>query len=111
MGHSQILESQHLWNRRFIQIHFALAISRALQVKKDRLFGLKPGAINPGEPKVIWVKMINQRKAQDDTLTVRRKFNTVLENLLVDYKHHYIMDLDYYLSEPAFFNANMKTAK
>ena len=82
------------------------AMTKVLEVKKDRLFSLKPGALNPGEPKVIWAKMINRHKGYDDTLTVRRKFNTVLENLLVEYKHQFIMDLDYYLAEPAFFNAN-----
>ena len=35
---------------------------RSIQSKKDMLFGRKPGAITPGEPKIIGLKLYSTRK-------------------------------------------------
>ena len=37
-----------------------LNIDRILDSRKDDLRRIKPGAVEPEDPKIIWVKMINR---------------------------------------------------
>ena len=79
-------------------------MSRAVKSKIDRLKQLKPGAVEENEPKIIWVRMINRLSSYDQTLTIRRKFNNVLENLLAREKNTYLMDLHPAVNNAALFS-------
>ena len=80
-------------------------IKKAIEAKRDRLQKLHLGAMVANEPKIIWVKMINRLAAYDKVLTVRRKFNMALENVLAKCSNQYLKDL-----HPAMNNANLFTA-
>ena len=80
-------------------------MQRTIDARKDRLMNLKPGALATGEPKVIWVKMINRLAAYDQTLKKRCKYNAMVENILVEKSNHYLIDL-----HPMVNDANLFTA-
>ena len=80
-------------------------VDHAVAAKKDRLNKLHPGAVVHNEPKIIWVKMMNRLFQYDKFLTIQRKFNTVLENLLADRKGHYLVDLHPALNDATLFIA------
>ena len=52
------------------------------------------GAVADGEPKVIWVKMINRHAEYDKVLSIRTRFNNILEELIVDRRYHHVMDVN-----------------
>ena len=67
-------------------------MERAIESRKEQLRRRRAGAVQPNEPKIIWVTMINRPQPQK-ILAVRRKFNSTLENLLVNRRYHYILDI------------------
>ena len=87
-------------------------ISCTIQSKKDTLILRKLGVASDGEPKVMWVKMINHHTEYDKVLTLRSRFNNILEQLLFDRKHHYIMDVNGAVdSSNCFTSRNRLTAE
>ena len=70
-------------------------MERAIEARKDELHRCKPGAVQPNEPKMIWVKMINRssRYHNQRIFAVRKKFNTALEELLCNLRYHYILEV------------------
>ena len=46
-----------------------------------------------GEPKVLWLKTFN-RPCKDISLSLRVKFNAVLEETLTHYKHNFVGEMD-----------------
>ena len=80
-------------------------MARAVDTKKEILTSKVPGSVNHGEPKVIWVKMINRLHdaGSDDFLAMRRKYNDMMEDTLVDFKHHYVLDISDKIDDPAWF--------
>ena len=65
---------------------------------------MKIGAVTTAEPKFIWVKMLQRMRSSDKVLTVRSKFNWMLETLLADRKHHYVIDVNPILRDHEYFN-------
>ena len=68
-------------------------IERAIEAKKEGLSQMKPGAIAPGEPKVVYVKMI-QRPYPSKAMSVKWKFNKALEDSVALRQHGYIMSIN-----------------
>ena len=67
--------------------------------RKTELFDKKPGAIIPGSPEFIWVKIL--RRPQDvvpeKLYNMRNKFNNILEAVLFQkkgYVKHYILSIE-----------------
>ena len=81
-------------------------MDRAIQTRKDDLSRIKMGAVVATEPKVVWVKMIDRAGCQDKALAVRGKFNSILEDILVDHSNHYIMEINAQLCDASFFANN-----
>ena len=48
-------------------------MQRAINDKKQQIFKIKQGAVISTEPKVIWVKILDQMKTYEKMLTVRSK--------------------------------------
>ena len=79
-------------------------ISRAIQAKKDSLAHKKAGAVTPSEPKIIWVKMIERVGGEfERALTVRYRFNTVLEDQLAGRKNHFIIDIGKVIADSSYY--------
>ena len=75
----------------------------AIEDKKKAMYKLRPGSLTPGEPKFIWIKAIRRFIGYDRTMTVRNRFNKILEALLAKKKHHYIMDVDPKINNADYF--------
>ena len=75
-------------------------------MRKEDLARTKAGATLPNEPKMIWVEMVDRVGCFDCALSVRIKFNSVLETILADHMHHYIIDINRQLNDSTYFSAN-----
>ena len=76
---------------------------RAIEAKKDQLYKIKPGSVITSEPKIIWMKMLQRMRSFEKILTVRAKYNSVLESALAERKYHYIIDPNLILRDAAYF--------
>ena len=74
--------------------HLVKQLSESIERKKQCMELLKPGSITPGEPKFIWLKMIDRPNKKDKSLKQRDKFNAILEEELSARNHNYIMDIN-----------------
>ena len=83
-----------------------MQMERAIAVRKEDLARTKAGATLPNDPKMIWVAMVDRVGCFDCALSVRNKFNSVLETILADHKHHYIIDINRQLNDSTYFSAN-----
>ena len=81
-------------------------MERAVEEKRDEIKKRKPGAIEPGEPKFIWSKMINRTNGFSNILKVRRKFNDAMESCMLDRSFHHIIDVNEKVSDPVLFDIN-----
>ena len=81
-------------------------IERALDARKDEIRRRRPGALSPSEPKCIWIKMINRVNGQSELLSMRTKFNNVLEEQLANRHHHYIIDINEVMAKSSNFTPN-----
>ena len=79
-------------------------ISRAVESRKDDLANVKTGATVHSEPKLIWVATINRIGCYDKALSVRSKFNSILEDVLGDFDGHYIVNMSKKMSKGAFYS-------
>ena len=57
-----------------------LEMNEMVEIRRDNLKRSKEGATVATEPKFVWVKMINRVGCYDRALSVRNKFNTILED-------------------------------
>ena len=81
-------------------------ITRAIEAKKDQLYKIKPGSITTTEPKIVWVKMLQRLRSFEKILTVRAKYNSVLESMIAEQHHHFIIDPNPILRNTAYFMRN-----
>ena len=72
--------------------------------RKDDLSRAKAGATSHSEPKIVWIAMIDRVGCQDRALSIRNKFNSILETILADFDHHYIANINKLLSDSSFFS-------
>ena len=78
-------------------------VDRIVNNRKTDLYFKRPGAISPGEPKFIWIKMIRRpNEASNSVQSVRTKFNSILEKAITGKRHNYILDFDGVLSNDSF---------
>ena len=77
---------------------------RTIKAKKDFLRRRKPGVILAGEPKTVWVKMIDRINGRSKALAMRNKYNLELEKALDGKEQHYILDVSAEMEEPGFFD-------
>ena len=70
-----------------------------IEARKDELRRKKLGAVTPNEPKIIWVMMFNRVNGTSKMLAVRKKYNTVLEELLSKRRYHYVLDVSQAIEE------------
>ena len=76
--------------------------------RKSELLKVKGGAVLPGEPKIIFIKMIYRLK-KDEVQAVRNHFNAALENSLVEKLNVFIMSIN--LPSSCFDHTNCLTAQ
>ena len=79
-------------------------IQRAIQSKKDHLINKNPGAIIPGDPSIVWIAVMDQLKSDDAVLSLRQKFNNMLEEVIADRKSHYLIDVCDVVEQPSLYN-------
>ena len=80
-----------------------VTMERGIEARKDALRRRRQGAVNPNEPKVIWIKMLNRVNGTSKMMKFRHKFNDALEQMLANRKCHYIMDVSEVLASPQNF--------
>ena len=71
---------------------------KAVDRKKNMMREIKPGSVNPGEPKFIWVKGIF-RPLGHNFHVARDKFNEVLQDILATRRDSYFLDPSKYLDD------------
>ena len=85
-------------------LHWLISeMNKVVEIRCDDLIRSKEGSAVASEPKFVWVKMINRVGCHDRALSVRHKFNTILEDTLTEFKNHYIMDISRKMNEASFF--------
>ena len=78
-------------------------VDRIGETLKADMYYRRPGSISPGEPKFIWVKMLQRYGfAKHPVYALTSKFNAILESSLVGKKHTYIVSLDEAITASSF---------
>ena len=67
-------------------------LDRFIAARKDELTKKQPGAVVNLEPKVIWLKMLD-RPGTSRIMSIREKFNAILEETLFKYHQTYIAEM------------------
>ena len=83
-------------------------MDKVIQSKKDQLKQRKAGAIAAGEPKMIWVAMINRMNICSKLLSVRSEFNKAIEACMANRSGHYFLDVASKIEELGYFNQEHK---
>ena len=86
-------------------------MGKAIEAKKDELFKIKPRSVIGSEPKIVWVKMLQRVDTGEKVLTVRGKYNIVLEKLLAERNGHYIVDINPILKGREYFTQDNELLK
>ena len=80
-------------------------MSQAIEARKDDLARVKARATVSSEPKFIWIAMVNSIDCYDKALSVCNKFNAILEDILADFKGHYIANISKQMVDTAFYTS------
>ena len=67
-------------------------IARTINRKKFEMKNKKAGSVVHGEPKLIWIKFWTN-PCHERYKPLKSKFNAILEEILTDFKHTYILDV------------------
>ena len=84
------------------------AMYRAIETRKEDLRKFKSGVVTYGEPKILWVKMIDRVGVIDRALAVCNKFNRALENVLSRRRNNYVIDVNNKINDASFFSQQLK---
>ena len=68
-------------------------VNREIDSHFQKLAEAKLGSVKAGEPRVIWLKIYNQPH-RNQSLSLRNKFNAILEERLSRIRGNFIMDID-----------------
>ena len=79
-------------------------MNRAIESKKDTMRRRKPGSVVTGQPKVIWVTMMNRMNAPCKMLAHRMKFNDAVEKHLAIHMNYYILDVAPAMMDSSYFD-------
>ena len=77
-------------------------IELIINIKKEEIFNKRMGALQPDEPKVIWIKMMERPSASQNDETLQQKFNDILEETLVSRPNNLILDIKEALQKSLF---------
>ena len=80
------------------------SMNRAIETRQDDLGQFTDGAVAYGEPKWLWVKMIDRVGVVDTSLAFRGKFNRALENVLIGRRAHYILGVNKQMANQNYFD-------
>ena len=100
LGTKRILEESLKW--------IMTNMTRAVEAKKENLTDVKHRAVTPGEPKYVWVKMLDRPNGFDRLLAAKNIFNDTPEALLATRKYHYIIDANHRMAHPHNFTLENK---
>ena len=81
-------------------------VEKAVNTRIEELTYAQPGGVIPGEPKIIYVKMLEHPEACR-AMAVKWKFNKALEEALAKKRHGYLMNIK--VNKNWFDNANNLT--
>ena len=73
-------------------------MERVIELKREEMHLVRPGSLALGEPKLIWVKILEKPLENSEEIQLRQKFNHILEETLVSRKNSYILDVGNILS-------------
>ena len=76
---------------------------RAVDTRRDDLMRAHHGAVAPGEPKFVWVKMFNQVNALGDIFVVCNCYNRAMEDIIAAKKAHFTIDVNNALQDAVYF--------
>ena len=73
-------------------------LKQLFETRKSDSKSKKPGAIEPGEPRIIWVKMVTRPFIKDTDkgymFTQCATYNKILESVVLKFLHTHIMDIN-----------------
>ena len=69
------------------------AVNVEIQNRREQLRKVKPGAVVSGKPKLIWLSLIG-KPHYEKILSLRRKFNEILEETLTMHDNNYFVATD-----------------
>ena len=68
-------------------------VDRTITARKEDMYQLRPGMINPSETKVIWIQMVH-RNPEVPNSQKKAAFNNILEAAIQPKRHNYMINLD-----------------
>ena len=68
-------------------------IELIINIKKEEIFSKCMGALQPDEPNVIWIKILEKPNSSQQDEELRHKYNDILEETLVSRHNNKIMDV------------------
>ena len=90
--------------------HLINSIITMTNEQKAKLKAVRTGAITPGEPKFLWMGIIDRPKA-DRVLSLRRKHNEIMEETLTLHDNCFYINLNQALSRYDFDRNNNITTE
>ena len=72
---------------------FVNFVDRSITARKEDMYQMRPGTINPSEPKIIWVQMVHCNPEVPNSQK-KSAFNDILESAIKSKKHNYMISLD-----------------
>ena len=69
------------------------SITSIIEERREKMRKIKPGSIIGGEPAVVWVSLLSHPHYQK-VLSLKRKYNEVLEETLTLHRLHYFLDIE-----------------
>ena len=79
-------------------------VDRAIEIKKESLQQRKPGALIAGEPKLIWIEMMNKMNGVSKILKMRGKFNELMNNIMANREQHYVINVNRIMDDSSYFD-------
>ena len=88
---------------------FTRFIENTIDAKKEEMMNIRRGALTPGEPKLIWIKVIRRPTNDVNIELVRQKINYILEETLVSRIDCNILDPNEAIKHYHFDRSDMLT--
>ena len=88
--------------------HLVNTITSIIDDHKDRMKRLKIGSIHPDEPCMVWLSLLS-RPHCEKMLSLKRKYNEVLEETLTPHNNTYFLDVEGAIKPYKFHRNNLLT--
>ena len=79
------------------------SIDKAIESRKADLIKIRPGAVMPREPRIIWVEMIDRIHVYDRALAMQNKFSAALNEVLLEWDNHFLMNINMAMFDASLF--------